>query len=595
MGNNAATASRLASLRALLRTQGLDGLIVPHADEYQNEYIPPCAERLAWISGFTGSAGCVVVLSDRAALFVDGRYTLQAEMETDAVLFDRFHLVDYPPARWIADTVAAGTRLGFDPWLHTDNEVAGLRQACAKSGARLVSCPDNLIDAVWTDRPAPPATPMTAHPERYAGESSRAKRQRMARELAASGSPTDALIVSAPDSLAWLFNVRGRDVAHTPLSLARAILYADGTADLFAASAKITPALLVHLGTDVIVRPESDFPDALDALGGKTVRLDPARAPFWIADRLHAAQATVHIGSDPCQLDKACKNAVELEGARAAHRRDGAALCRFLAWLETADGIDECAAADRLEAFRREDPLFQDTSFATISGSGPNGAIIHYHATPATNRRLQAGELYLLDSGGQYPDGTTDVTRTVAVAPHRAAPGAEERRRFTLVLKGHIALSRAVFPKGTTGSQLDVLARLALWSEGLDYDHGTGHGVGSYLGVHEGPQRISKLPNAVPLLPGMIVSNEPGYYKPGAYGIRIENLLAVCNGPVSDTLAFEPLTLAPIDRHLIDPALLDDAERAWLDRYHAHVFRTLSPVLDVATVGWLEQATRPLG
>ncbi len=590
MGRKNEIARRMTSLRAALRAQGLDGLIVPHADEYQNEYIPACAERLAWISGFSGSAGCAVILQKTAALFVDGRYTLQAELETDPALFTHFHLINHPPARWIAESIPEGTRLGFDPWLHTDSEVRSFRHSCDKIGAKLIACESNPIDAIWSDRPAPPSSLIVAHPERYAGESSADKRERIGKELEA-----DALIVCSPDSLAWLFNIRGQDVRYTPLALARAIFYRNGTADLFTDPAKVTPELLIHLGSDITVCPASDFPKALAALEGKSVRVDQVRTPFSIVEHLQNAKANVQIGTDPCQLAKACKNNVELNGMRSAHRRDGAALCRFLAWLSEVEETDECTAAERLGEFRKADPLFREESFATISGAGPNGAIIHYHATPESNRPLQPGQLYLVDSGGQYLDGTTDVTRTIAIAPKTIAPGAKERHHFTLVLKGHIALTRIVFPKGTTGSQLDVLARRHLWAEGLDYDHGTGHGVGCYLGVHEGPQRISKQPNMTALLPGMIISNEPGYYKPGAYGIRIENLLAVCEAPRNAAmLHFEPLTLAPIYLNLVEPGLLDISERAWLNRYHARIFKEITPLVDAKTRKWLEKATKPI-
>ncbi len=581
-------------LRRELKRRDLDGFVVPRSDEHQGEYVPPSAQRLAWLTGFTGSAGVAVILADQAALFVDGRYTLQAEAEVDLERFRLLHLVDHPPHRWLAETLATGTRLGYDPWLHTPTGVDQLRQACDKAGAALVSCADNPIDAVWIDRPEPPAAPVVVHPLRFAGKSADDKRLELGAALAAER--LDAALLSAPDSIAWLLNLRGGDLPFTPLPLAFALAHADTSLDLFIDPRKLSPEIEDHLGAAVRLHRSNALATALDGLAGKRVRLDAATAPAWAFDRLQAAGAQADRGADPCALPKACKNPVELEGARNAHRRDGVALSRFLAWLATTAptrGLTELEAADQLEHFRRDGQFYREPSFPTISGAGPNGAIVHYRSTATTNRRLEPGQLYLVDSGGQYLDGTTDVTRTVAIGP----AGAEERRRFTLVLKGHIALAAARFPQGTTGSQLDSLARRALWAEGLDYDHGTGHGVGSYLSVHEGPQRISKLPNTQELLPGMILSDEPGYYKAGAYGIRIENLLAVrSSAGVAERpmLEFEVLTLAPIDLALVDPSLLDEAERAWFNAYHARVRELLTPRVDAPTAAWLAQATREI-
>ena len=586
----AASAERLSRLRDELARRGLAGLLVPMADEHQNEYVPPRAQRIAWLTGFTGSAGLVIVLADTAALFTDGRYTLQARAQVDASLYELRHISDEPAADWLAERLTVGARLGFDPWLFTADGAARFRAAAERAGASLVPLEDNPLDAVWADQPAAPLAPVVPHELRYAGEASADKRGRVAQGLGA-----DAAVLTATDSIAWLFNIRGGDVAHTPLALAFATLRSDGTADLFLDRRKLTPGLDAHLGNAVALREPAEFAGALAELAGKRVRVDPAVSAAWVFERLEAAGAQIVRAADPCQLPKACKNEVELAGARAAHRRDGAALARFLHWLElNADRTDELAAAERLEAFRREDPLFRDTSFDTISGSGPNGAIVHYRSTSETNRKLPAGSFFLVDSGGQYLDGTTDVTRTIAIG----APDAEMRDRFTRVLKGHIALARCRFPEGTTGSQLDALARLALWQAGLDYDHGTGHGVGSYLGVHEGPQRISKLANTVALKPGMIVSNEPGYYKTGAYGIRTENLVAVARqeiaGAEKPMLGFETLTRAPIDLAAVEPSLLDSAERAWLNDYHAEVRAALRPQLDAAAADWLDRATRAI-
>ncbi|MDA8230734.1 MAG: aminopeptidase P family protein [Magnetospirillum sp.] len=595
---NTAPAERLAALRAELDRRGLAGFIVPRADEHQGEYVAPCAQRLGWLTGFTGSAGVAVVLRDKAALFVDGRYTLQARHEVDAALFEALPVGEHPPVRWVGDNLPQGARFGFDPWLHVGDQVAALRSACQRAGGELVACADNPVDAVWPDRPAPPLEPIFAHPETFAGRSARDKRAELSKQLIAE--KVDTVVLTDPAAIAWLLNIRGGDVAYAPLPLCFAILSADGTVSLFVDSRKLSPDVLSHLGSEVTVSPPSALAEALDALGGRgvRVRVDAAMAPFAVVDRLERAGATVDAGQDPCALPKACKNPVELAGARAAHRRDGAALCRFLAWLDReapGGGVDELTAADVLEEFRRPGEHFRGLSFPTIAGAGPNGAIVHYRSMPQTNRRLESGQLFLIDSGAQYLDGTTDVTRTAAVGE----PGPEERRRYTLVLKGHIAVATARFPAGTSGSQLDAFARRFLWAEGLDYDHGTGHGVGSYLSVHEGPQRISKLGNTVALRPGMIVSNEPGYYKAGAYGIRLENLLAVVEaapppGAERPLLGFETLTLAPFDPRLIDPALLTAEEADWLDAYHGRVAAELSGLVDDDTRAWLASAARPL-
>jgi Xaa-Pro aminopeptidase len=590
-------AERLARLRHELSGQGLDGFVVPRSDEHQGEYVPPRGQRLAWLTGFTGSAGLAVVLRDRAALFVDGRYTLQAAQQVESDLFEIRHLTEEPPARWIGAALKAGAVLGYDPWLHTPHEVERFRAAAEKAGASLRAVADNPLDRAWQGQPAAPLAPVVPHAEEFAGESASSKRTRLARGLAEEG--VGAAVLTMPESIAWLLNIRGGDVPHTPLPLSFAILRDDATVTLFIDRRKLAPGLDRHLGNAVAVAPLDELGPALDALAGEGCRVqaDPASAASWIFDRLDAAGAKIHRAADPCTLPKACKNRVEVDGTRAAHRRDGAALTRFLAWLAREapnGGLSEIAASDRLEALRREGEYFRDLSFPTISGAGSNGAIVHYRAMPETEKRLEPGTLYLLDSGAQYLDGTTDVTRTVSIGE----PSDEMRDRFTRVLKGHIALALARFPKGTTGTQLDGFARRGLWQAGLDYDHGTGHGVGSYLGVHEGPQRISKAPSMQPLLPGMIVSNEPGYYKTGTYGIRIENLVLVqpSDGAAErEMLGFETLTLAPIDRTLIEPSLLDHDEIAWLDRYHAQVRDVLTPLVDADTARWLAQATQPIG
>jgi Xaa-Pro aminopeptidase len=592
------SAPRLAALRAKLAEQRLDGFIVPRADEHQGEYVPANAERLRWLTGFDGSAGQAIVLAERAALFVDGRYTLQVRDQVDTGLFEICHLMETPPPGWLADAAAAGWKIGYDPWLHTPDGVKRLSRALARSDAELVPVGQNPIDAIWTERPPPPGDPFTAHPLDYAGVTSSKKRREIGEVIGEEGAV--AAVLTLPDSIAWLLNIRGTDVPRTPFPLAFALAHVDGHVSLFAPPGKVDDALLTHmnddLGEGVTVAPREELGAALDAFEGNAVMADPASAPSWIFNRLEAAGAEIMRAVDPCQLPKACKNPAEIDGTRAAHQRDGAALTRFLGWLaaEAPDGeLTEMDAADKLRALRGESNLLRDLSFDTISGAGPNGAIVHYRVNDATNRRLESGSLYLVDSGGQYPDGTTDVTRTIAIG----TPSDDMRRHYTLVLKGHIALATARFPTGTTGSQLDAFARRPLWDAGLDYDHGTGHGVGSYLSVHEGPQRISKLPSTVALKPGMIVSNEPGFYLEGAYGIRIENLVVVREAEMDtdrDMLCFETLTLAPLDRALVDVALLSADERAWVDAYHDRVRDEVGPRVDRETAGWLKTATRPL-
>jgi Xaa-Pro aminopeptidase len=590
--------ARVALLREELAARGLDGFIVPRADEHQGEYVPPAGQRLAWLTGFTGSAGLAIVLTERAALFVDGRYTLQAAQQVDTPVFEIRHLVDEPAGKWLGAALKPGMVVGYDPWLHTPQEVERLRAGAERAGASVRAVETNPLDKVWAGRPPAPLAPVVPHPDAFAGESAEAKRSRLGHGLAEEG--VTAAVLTMPESIAWLLNIRGGDVPHTPLPLSFAILRQDGSVTLFIDRRKLAPGLDRHLGNTVTIEPPDRLGPTLDALAssGAPVQLDPATGASWVFDRLQRTGGRIHRAADPCLLPKACKNPVELAGTRAAHRRDGAAVTRFLAWLshEVPKGdLREIAASDRLEVFRRAGDHFRDLSFPTISGAGANGAIVHYRAMPETEKRLESGTLYLLDSGAQYLDGTTDITRTIAIGQ----PTAEMRDRFTRVLKGHIALATAHFPKGTTGTQLDAFARRGLWQAGLDYDHGTGHGVGSYLSVHEGPQRISKAPNAQPLLPGMIVSNEPGYYKTGEYGIRIENLVLVRpwegNGCERDMLCFETLTLAPIDRVLVDLDLLEEDEIAWLNAYHARVRAEIGPLVDPDTAGWLETATAPLG
>jgi Xaa-Pro aminopeptidase len=595
--SDAATcAPRLAALRAELERRGLDGFVVPHADEHQGEYLPASAERLAWLTSFTGSAGAAVVLKDEAAIFVDGRYTLQVRAQTDTSLFTPRDLVAEGPQGWMPDHLPKGAKLGYDPWLTTQHGVAILKDAVAKAGGELVTTEDNPLDAIWSDRPAEPQEKAVPHPFTLSGEDSAKKRARVAQGLRKVHA--DAAVLTLCDSVCWLFNIRGSDVPHTPFVLAYAILHADGSAELFLDEQKRSSELIAHLGDGVQLKPASAFAAALDALGGKTVLADPATAASAIFDRLARAGAKAIQKPDPCQLPKACKNAVEIEGTRKAHIRDGAALSRFLCWFarEAPRGaLTEIAAAEALEGFRRATNCLSDLSFDSISGAGANGAIVHSRVTRSTNRAVAKNEMFLIDSGAQYPDGTTDVTRTVIVG----TPTTDMKDRFTRVLKGHIALATVRFPEGTVGMQLDSFARRPLWEAGLDYDHGTGHGVGSYLSVHEGPQNISKRPVSQPLLPGMICSNEPGYYKTGEYGIRIENLVVVrppeaLPGGERPMMSFETITLAPIDLNLVEPALLTGEERAWLNAYHARVQETIGPLVDDETRAWLKHATRAI-
>ena len=594
--SDAATcAPRLAALRAELARRGLDGFVVPHSDQHMGEYLPAYAERLAWLTAFTGSAGSAVVLKDKAAVFVDGRYTLQVRTQTDTSLFEPRDLVAEGPQGWIPDNLPKGAKLGYDPWLHTAHGVAHLKNAVEKASGTLVAVDSNPIDAVWTDQPAPPATPAKPHALNLAGEQSEAKRIKLGEGLKKAGA--EAAIVTLADSVCWLLNIRGSDVPHTPFTLAFAILHEDGGADLFIDPAKRNPELMAHLGNSVQVHSPAQFTAALDALSGKSVLVDPATAAAAIFDRLNKAGAKIKQGNDPCQLPKACKNALEVEGMRKAHIRDGAALARYLSWFEAnaKNGmLTEIEAAQQLEGFRRATGVLSDVSFDTISGAGANGAIVHYRVRRSTNRTIGKGEMFLLDSGAQYPDGTTDVTRTIMVGE----PTPEMRDRFTRVLKGHIALATARFPDGTIGMQLDSFARRPLWEAGLDYDHGTGHGVGSYLSVHEGPQNISKKPVMQKLMPGMICSNEPGYYKTGEYGIRIENLVVVTApenlGGERPMMGFETITLAPIDLNLVEPDLLTATEKGWLNQYHARVRDTLSHLLDEDVRKWLHHATRAI-
>ena len=598
--SSAVHADRLARLRAELKARGLDGFVVPISDEHMSEYVGAYAQRLAWLTGFGGSAGTAAVLPEKAAIFVDGRYTVQVRDQVDGTLYDYVGVPQSSVAEWLGANVGAGQRIGYDSWLHGIDWVRGLAHALAAKGAELVAVDSNPVDAVWEERPAPSAAPVTVHDTALAGQSAADKRAIIADWLKAKG--LDTTVMTALDSIAWTFNIRGTDVTHTPVGLAFALLHADATADLFIAPEKITEAVRAHLGNSVRIHARDAFEAALADLAGKKVAVDPDRAVAAIFTALEAAGARIERHRDPAVLPKAIKNDTELGGTRAAHVRDGVAVARFLKWMEAhapRGGLDELSAAAKLRAFREESGALRDLSFDTISAAGPNGALPHYKVDETTNRAVETGTLYLVDSGGQYADGTTDITRTIAIG----RPTAEMRRRFTQVLKGHIALATARFPKGTRGSQLDILARQYLWADGVDYAHGTGHGVGAYLAVHEGPQRIAKPSGGQagteePLHAGMILSNEPGYYKAGHFGIRIENLVIVVPqtiaGAEEEMLGFETITFAPIARDLVEGALLSPAEADWLDAYHAQVLEKLAPGMDEADRAWLAAACAPI-
>jgi Xaa-Pro aminopeptidase len=573
---------------------GVDAFLVPRADAHQGENVAPRDERLAWLTGFTGSAGLAAVTRDRAVIFVDGRYRLQVQGQVDLSRFDVRRRPEDKPSDWLIEALPSGGRLGFDPWLHTAKEVEALEEALGPRQIGLVRV-QNLIDRVWPDQPPPPLRPIVPHPVELAGRDSAAKRAEIARGLVERD--LAAAVLTLPDSIAWLLNVRGSDIARTPVPLAFAILHGDGRVEIFTDPAKADDALRAHLGPDVAIMAPEAFGPGLDALRGR-VAVDQASAPAWVSDRIAAAGAAEVVWErDPCILPKACKTEAEIAGARAAHLRDGAAMAEFLFWLDRTapeGGLTEIDVVKKLEATRAATGQLRDISFETICGAGPDGAIVHYRVTEASNRQVAPGELLLVDSGGQYADGTTDITRTVPVGP--VPP--EAVRPFTLVLKGLIAMSRLRWPEGLAGRDIDAVARMALWRAGMDYDHGTGHGIGSYLGVHEGPQSLSRR-GLEPLKPGMIVSIEPGCYREGAFGIRTENLAVVSppelpEGGDRPMLGFETLTLAPIDRRLVDRGLLEPDEQAWLDAYHARVADTLAPLVEPETARWLRSACQPL-
>jgi Xaa-Pro aminopeptidase len=592
-----ASGARLERVRERLAALGLDGWLVPRADEFQGEYVAPGAERLRWLTGFSGSAGLAIVLKDRAAVFADGRYTIQLAEQVDSHLFETCHLIERPPAQWLEETLQGGEVIGYDPWLLTADQASRFETACGKAGAVLKAVDENPIDAAWTDRPPPPVAPIEIYPNELAGRSPEGKLEEIRAALIKADA--DAAVLTLSDSIAWLFNIRGRDIPHTPVVQAYAIVRRDDLPDLYVHPDKVTEAAAAHLTAVAILHPPEDFAGALAGLGatGAGVLIDPATAPEQVRAVVAESGGRVIAGADPCILPKARKTRAELDGTRAAHARDAVAMARFLCWLdaEAPKGkLDEIAVVRRLEAFRAETNQLRDISFDTIAGVGPHAAIPHYRVTSASNQKVERDSILLVDSGGQYLDGTTDITRTIIVGN----PSAEMRQRFTLVLKGMIAISRLRFPKGTTGAHIDAFARHALWQAGLDFDHGTGHGVGIYLSVHEGPARLAKTGHTA-LEAGMILSNEPGYYREGHYGIRIENLVVVTEpedipGGERPMHGFETLTLAPIDRRLIDAGLLSPDEIDWLDAYHARVLAEVGPLVDTDVRQWLEKATAPL-
>ncbi|HEY2211415.1 MAG TPA: aminopeptidase P family protein [Bradyrhizobium sp.] len=591
-----ALTARLAAFREELARRKLTGFVIPRADQQQNEYVAASEERLAWLTGFTGSAGLAIVMSREAAVFVDGRYTLQAAKQVDRKAWSVEPLVDPPPENWLAKHLVAGDRFGFDPWLHTSAAAERLAAACAKAGAELIAVDGNPLDSVWTERPPPPLAPVTVHGPQFSGEAETDKLRRIRTEIIRLG--VDALVLSDSHAVAWTFNIRGADVSHTPLPLSYALVPKDGRPTVFIDHRKLSNSARDHLEQSAYVEEPDALAAKLTGLAqrGASIALDSATAADALSRLIGTVGGKPVRGNDPVSLLKAVKNLTEIEGSRTAHRRDAVALMQFLAWIdrEAASGaLTEIDTVEALETFRRDTGALKDLSFPTIAGTGPNGAIVHYRVTRKTNRRISPGDLLLIDSGAQYEDGTTDVTRTIAIGE----PTGEMRDRFTRVLRGHIAIARAVFPDGTTGAQIDTLARQFLWQAGIDFEHGTGHGVGSYLSVHEGPARISKL-GTTPLKRGMILSNEPGYYKTDAYGIRIENLELVVAADIAGAEkpinAFETLTLAPIDRRLIDLKMISKAELDWLNEYHARVRREVRPHVDDATKVWLDSATAPL-
>jgi len=591
------SAKRLCALRQRLKELNLDGFIVPHSDEFQGEYLPAYAERLAWLTGFTGSAGSAIVLADKAAIFIDGRYTIQVVEQTDSTAFTALNITDITPTKWVEENLNSGSRLGFDPWLLTASATDKFEKAAHGADAILIATQSNPIDDIWSDQPEKPSKPIFAQELQLAGKPTSDKISDIQKIL--KDKKADAAILTLSDSVSWLFNIRGAEIVHNPVVLAYAIINQTGKAQLFIDAKKVPKDIAARFAKTTNIESPDQFQQALAALGKSSARvlLDKSTAPEQIRRTLLDAKASIIDARDPCILPKALKNEAEQHGARTAHQRDGAVMARFLCWLDGAaakGGLSEIEIVEKLESLRIDTGVLREISFDTISAAGPHAALPHYRVTTQSNLKLKKNQIFLCDSGAQYAEGTTDITRTIIVG----TPSDEMRHCNTQVLKGMIALSMVRFPKGTNGAQLDTIARQFLWGAGLDFDHGTGHGVGSYLSVHEGPANISKA-GKIPLQPGMILSNEPGFYKPGEFGIRIENLLIVTpataiTGGNRKMLGFETLTLAPIDQRLIDEQLLQPAEKQWLNAYHKRVYDEISPLLDEATKAWLKTATKKI-
>lgn len=594
-------AERIKNLRDLLKKQKIDGLILPRSDKHLNEYVAPHDERLLWLTGFSGSAGQAIILSNKAAIFIDGRYTLQVQNEVDLKVITPVPITEQLPSQWLGKQIKRGQKIAIDPTLHSVKAYETFLEVIEKAGATLISITNNPVDEIWEDQPAIPENPVVSHPKKYAGQETSEKIELIQAQLKAK--ECDAFVITAPESICWLFNIRGSDIRHTPIMLANAIIHRQAKPELFLKSNRLGTRAAEQITANARLLNPQTFDDRLKFLGSKfkKVLIDPTRTNSAIYQTLRSARAEIIRGDDPCALPKAKKNKAEIEGSRQAHIRDGVAVTKFLHWLSdnaANNTLDEISSAKALENFRKETGALKDISFETISGSGPNGAIVHYRVSEQSNRRLHMGDMYLVDSGAQYQDGTTDITRTVAIDAPTTKPTGPMRRHYTLVLKAHINLATAYFPKGTRGIDLDPLVRAPLWQAGLDFAHGTGHGVGSFLSVHEGPQGISRRAT-VPLEPGMIISNEPGYYREGAYGIRLENLILVTEpeeitGGEHPMMHFETLTLAPFDRHLIDCKYLNKRELKWLNNYHRTVYKTLSPELKGPVKSWLKAATNPI-
>lgn len=594
-------AERIKNLRDQLKKQKIDGFILPRSDKHLNEYVAPHDERLLWLTGFSGSAGQAIILKHKAAIFIDGRYTLQVQNEVDKEIITPVPLAEKLPSQWLGENIKRGQKIGIDPTLHSIKSYETFQEVIEKAGAKLISVTKNPVDQIWNDQPAIPENPVVSHPKKYAGKNTTEKIEIIQARL--KEKQCDAFVVTAPESICWLLNIRGSDIRHTPIMLANAIIHRQAKPELFLKSDRLGTRAKEQIAANARILNPDQFEERLKVLGSKfkKVLIDPMRTNSAIYQTLRAARAQIIRGEDPCSLPKAKKNKAEIEGSRQAHIRDGVAVTKFLHWLsENADKntLDEINSAQALENFRFETGALKDISFETISGAGPNGAIVHYRVSEQSNRRLNMGDLYLVDSGAQYQDGTTDITRTIAIDAPTTKPTGPMRKHYTLVLKAHINLATAYFPKGTRGLDLDPLVRAPLWQAGLDFAHGTGHGVGSFLSVHEGPQGISSRAT-VPLEPGMIISNEPGYYREGAYGIRLENLILVSepediSGGEQQMMHFETLTLAPFDRNLIDCKFLNERELKWLNSYHRTVYKTLSPELKGPAKSWLKAATSPI-